>query len=41
MWPMWYFEALSQATGDPVGKTQTNLEGTTKFNDPADVEAFR
>jgi raffinose/stachyose/melibiose transport system substrate-binding protein len=40
MWPMWYFETLSQASGDAVGKTQTNLEGTTKFNDPADVEAF-
>lgn len=41
MWPMWFFETLSQASGDPVGKTQTNLEGKTKFNDPADVEGFK
>ncbi|MBZ9936227.1 extracellular solute-binding protein [Mesorhizobium sp. BR1-1-16] len=40
MWPMWYFETLSQATGDAVGKTQKNLEGTAKFSDPSDVEAF-
>ena len=40
MWPMWYFETLSQATGNAVDKTQKNLEGTAKFSDPADVEAF-
>ncbi len=40
MWPMWYFETLSQATGDAVGKTQKNLEGTAKFSDAPDVEAF-
>jgi len=41
MWPMWFFETFSQSSGDPIGKTQKNLEGTAKFNDPADVEAFR
>jgi len=40
MWPMWYFETLSQSTGDAVAKTQKNLEGTAKFSDPQDVEAF-
>ncbi|SHE91115.1 raffinose/stachyose/melibiose transport system substrate-binding protein [Kaistia soli DSM 19436] len=40
MWPMWYFETLSQATGDAVAKTQKNLEGTAKFSDAPDVEAF-
>jgi raffinose/stachyose/melibiose transport system substrate-binding protein len=41
MWPMWYFETLSQASGDAVGKTQKNLEGTAKFTDAPDVEAFK
>lgn len=41
MWPMWFFEAFSQSSGDAIGKTQTNLEGQTKFNDAADVEAFK
>ncbi|MBB5752928.1 ABC transporter substrate-binding protein [Prosthecomicrobium pneumaticum] len=40
MWPMWYFETFSQASGDPIGKTQSNLAGTTKFTDAPDVEAF-
>lgn len=41
MWPMWYFETFSQATEDPIAKTQANLEGTATFADAADVEAFR
>lgn len=41
MWPMWFFETFSQASGDAIGKTQKNLEGTTKFTDPPDVEAFK
>jgi raffinose/stachyose/melibiose transport system substrate-binding protein len=41
MWPMWFFETFSQSSGDPVGKTQTNLEGKTKFNDAPDVDAFK
>lgn len=41
MWPMWFFETFSQASGDPIGKTQTNLDGKTKFSDPADTEAFK
>jgi raffinose/stachyose/melibiose transport system substrate-binding protein len=41
MWPMWYFETLSQTTGDSIGKTQKNLDGATKFTDPPDVEAFQ
>lgn len=41
MWPMWYFETLSQTTGDAIGKTQKNLEGTAKFTDAPDVEAFK
>ncbi|TIM20619.1 MAG: extracellular solute-binding protein [Mesorhizobium sp.] len=41
MWPMWYFETFSQASGDPVGKTQKNLEGTAKFTDAPDVEGFK
>jgi raffinose/stachyose/melibiose transport system substrate-binding protein len=40
MWPMWYFETLSQTTGDAIGKTQKNLEGIAKFTDAPDVEAF-
>jgi raffinose/stachyose/melibiose transport system substrate-binding protein len=40
MWPMWYFETLSQATGDAIGKTQKNLDGIAKFTDAPDVEAF-
>jgi len=40
MWPMWFFETFSQATADPIGKTQTNLAGETKFTDAPDVEAF-
>jgi raffinose/stachyose/melibiose transport system substrate-binding protein len=40
MWPMWYFETLSQTTGDAIGKTQKNLDGIAKFTDPPDVEAF-
>ena len=41
MWPMWYFETFSQTSGDAVGKTQKNLEGTAKFTDAPDVEAFK
>jgi raffinose/stachyose/melibiose transport system substrate-binding protein len=41
MWPMWYFETFSQATDDPIAKTQANLEGAATFADAADVEAFR
>jgi raffinose/stachyose/melibiose transport system substrate-binding protein len=41
MWPMWYFETFSQSSGDAVGKTQKNLEGTAKFTDAPDVEAFK
>ena len=41
MWPMWFFETFSQASGDAIAKTQTNLEGTTKFTDAPDVEAFK
>ena len=40
MWPMWYFETFSQATEDPIGKTQTNLTGETSFTDAPDVDAF-
>jgi raffinose/stachyose/melibiose transport system substrate-binding protein len=40
MWPMWYFETLSQTTGDAIGKTQKNLDGSAKFTDAPDVEAF-
>ncbi|MCX5513124.1 ABC transporter substrate-binding protein [Kaistia algarum] len=41
MWPMWYFETLSQTTGDAVAKTVKNLDGTAKFTDATDVEAFK
>ena len=41
MWPMWFFETFSQASGDPIGKTQKNLEGAAKFTDAPDVEAFK
>jgi raffinose/stachyose/melibiose transport system substrate-binding protein len=41
MWPMWFFETFSQASGDPIGKTQKNLDGTAKFTDAPDVEAFK
>jgi len=41
MWPMWFFETFSQASGDAIGKTQMNLEGTAKFTDAPDVEAFK
>jgi raffinose/stachyose/melibiose transport system substrate-binding protein len=41
MWPMWYFETLSQSSGDAIAKTQKNLEGTAKFTDAPDVEAFK
>ncbi|TCL90724.1 extracellular solute-binding protein [Rhizobium sp. PP-WC-2G-219] len=41
MWPMWYFETVSQSSGDPVGLTQLQLDGKTPFDDPASVEAFR
>lgn len=40
MWPMWFFETFSQAAGDPIAKTQSNLAGDTKFTDAPDVEAF-
>ncbi|MCB1494747.1 MAG: extracellular solute-binding protein [Bauldia sp.] len=40
MWPMWYFETFSQASGDPIGATQAILAGDATFADPADVEAF-
>ena len=40
MWPMWFFETFSQASGDSIAKTQTNLTGETKFTDAPDVEAF-
>jgi raffinose/stachyose/melibiose transport system substrate-binding protein len=41
MWPMWFFETFSQASGDPIGKTQKNLEGAAKFTDAPDIEAFK
>jgi raffinose/stachyose/melibiose transport system substrate-binding protein len=41
MWPMWYFETFSQASGDAIAKTQKNLDGTAKFTDAPDVEAFK
>lgn len=41
LWPMWYFETFAQASGDPIGATVTNLDGTTRFDDAAGVEAFR
>lgn len=41
MWPMWYFQMFYQASDDPIGKTMTNLAGTTHFTDEADVNAFR
>jgi raffinose/stachyose/melibiose transport system substrate-binding protein len=41
MWPMWYFETLAQTTGDSIGKTQKNLDGTARFTDPPDVQAFQ
>jgi raffinose/stachyose/melibiose transport system substrate-binding protein len=40
LWPMWYFETLAQSSGDMVGTTLTNLQGTTRFDDAVDVEAF-
>jgi raffinose/stachyose/melibiose transport system substrate-binding protein len=40
MWPMWYFEAFAQSSGDSIGKTITNLSGSTKFTDAADTQAF-
>jgi len=40
LWPMWFFETLAQTSGDVIGKTSTNLAGKTKFNDPAEVQAF-
>ncbi|OLP60890.1 ABC transporter substrate-binding protein [Xaviernesmea oryzae] len=41
MWPMWYFETVSQSSGDPVGLTQKQLDGKEPFDDAASVEAFR
>lgn len=41
MWPMWYFQMFYQASEDPIGKTMSNLAGTTRFTDAPDVEAFR
>jgi raffinose/stachyose/melibiose transport system substrate-binding protein len=41
MWPMWYFETFSQASGDPIKKTEENLNGTATFADAPEVEAFR
>jgi raffinose/stachyose/melibiose transport system substrate-binding protein len=41
MWPMWYFETFSQASGDPIAKTQKNLDGSAKFTDGPDVAAFK
>lgn len=41
MWPMWYFETFSQASGDPVGVTQAQLESKEGFDNAASVEAFR
>ena len=40
MWPMWYFETLSQSSGDAVGLTQKQLDGKEPFDDKAAVEAF-
>jgi raffinose/stachyose/melibiose transport system substrate-binding protein len=40
LWPMWYFETFSQASGDPIEATSANLAGEGKFNDEAGVEAF-
>jgi raffinose/stachyose/melibiose transport system substrate-binding protein len=40
LWPMWFFETFAQTSGDPIGKTQKNLEGTAKFTDAPDVAAF-
>ncbi|GGE10788.1 ABC transporter substrate-binding protein [Aureimonas endophytica] len=40
MWPMWYFETLSQTSGDAVAKTQTDLDGKTRFDDAASTAAF-
>ncbi|MBN9550278.1 MAG: extracellular solute-binding protein [Alphaproteobacteria bacterium] len=41
MWPMWYFEALAQSSGDPIALTQAQLEGKEPFNDAASIGAFR
>ena len=41
MWPMWFFETISQSSGDPVGLTQSQLDGKEPFDDAAGVEAFR
>ena len=40
MWPMWYFETMSQADADPIGKTMANIDGRAKFTDAPDTEAF-
>ena len=41
MWPMWYFETFSQASGDPIGRTTAVLDGKAKFNDADGVAAFQ
>ncbi|WEK51493.1 MAG: extracellular solute-binding protein [Candidatus Kaistia colombiensis] len=41
MWPMWYFETFSQASGDPIGRTTAILDGKAKFNDADGVAAFQ
>ena len=40
MWPMWYFEALAQTSGDPIALTQEQLAGKEPFDDAASVQAF-
>lgn len=40
LWPMWYFETFSQASGKPIEATAANLAGEGKFNDEAGIEAF-
>ncbi|MBZ5762495.1 MULTISPECIES: ABC transporter substrate-binding protein [Rhizobium] len=41
MWPMWYFETLSQSSGDAVSLTQQQLEGNEPFDDAKSIEAFQ
>jgi raffinose/stachyose/melibiose transport system substrate-binding protein len=41
LWPMWFFEALSQTSGDSIGTALSQLDGKTRFDDKVVVDAFR
>ncbi len=42
MWPIWYMSTLAETTSNTqLDKTRSNLRGTTKFTDAADVDAMK